>query len=299
VFDEIEKSPDVTYVPGGSVTNSIRVTNWCLKGSKHFRCKLLGCVGNDSYASKLKSELDQVGVVSLLETNNDHPTSRCAAAIFKKERCLVPHIMASRHLTQEFVNKSKDNLKDVELFFIEGYFLIEGHHIVVDLIKLFADTKKKIGFTLYATFMLKNFYDKMKEIAGEADLIFCNEDEAEAFANASTKNVEENSLLIHGLLKPREGRLLIVTCGSHPVTISKYDYKNKQLEFIIKQYVPKVPSDDIVDTNGCGDSFVGGFLSQYIQGKDLVTCAKAGNAASSVVIKQVGCTYPSDCPLEF
>ena len=30
-FDVLEKSSDVRYIPGGSVCNSIRVTNWFLK----------------------------------------------------------------------------------------------------------------------------------------------------------------------------------------------------------------------------------------------------------------------------
>jgi len=256
---------------------------------------ILGCVGKDNYAEKLKSELDKVGVVPLLEVNESHPTSRCGAAIFKKERCLIPHIMASKHLSQDFVDKNKANMNNVEIFFIEGYFIIEGHSIVVNLLKFFLEAKKQIAFSLSATFMVSNFYDKVKEIADEADMIFCNEDEAELFAKINSKDVEANSLAIHRLLKPKEGRLMIVTCGKSPVTITKYDYKNKQFEFVLRQYVPLVHSEEIVDTNGCGDSFVGGFLSQYIQGKDLSACAKAGNSAAIVVIKQVGCTYPEEC----
>jgi sugar/nucleoside kinase (ribokinase family) len=68
---------------------------------------LLGCVGNDEYGRRIKSELEKVGVRSVLETTEAYPSSRCGAAIFKKERCLVPHIMASRHLTESFVNQNK------------------------------------------------------------------------------------------------------------------------------------------------------------------------------------------------
>jgi adenosine kinase len=300
VYAELEKSPDVSYVPGGSVTNSIRVANWCLKGSKDYRCMLLGCVGNDEYGKKLKTELDKVEVKSILETNQEHPTSRCGAAIFKKERCLIPHIMASRHLSENFVNQNKANFSQVDIFFIEGYFIIEKHNIVVDLINFFREKKTtKIGFTLSATFMIENFYDKVKEIADCSDLIFCNEDEAQCFAKLNSKDPEANSLAMHRLLKQNDSRLIIVTCGKEPVLITKYDYKNSQFEFVIKQYVPIVSNDEIVDTNGCGDSFVGGFLSQYIQGKSLTSCAKAGNYASSVIIRNIGCTHPSQCDMEF
>lgn len=101
--------------------------------------------------------------------------------------------------------------------------------------------------------MIENFYDRMKEISDSADLIFCNEEEASAFAKLNSKDPQENSLAIHRLLKKNENRILVVTCGKDPVCISKYDYENNQFEYVINEYVPLVSSDDIVDTNGCGD----------------------------------------------
>jgi len=215
----------------------------------------------------------------------------------KKERCLIPEILASKHLSEEFVNKNKANFNQVEILLIEGYFIIERFEIVQDLVRFFTEKHKKIAFTLSATFMIQFHHAKVKEIADSSDLIFCNEDEAELFANKSSKDMEVNSLAIHQLLKPNENRLLIITCGKDPVVISKYDSKNNHLEYVIKQFVPLVSSEAIVDTNGCGDSFVGGFLSQYIQGNSLTSCAKAGNFASSIIIKNIGCTFPDKCDL--
>ena len=101
--------------------------------------------------------------------------------------------------------------------------------------------------------MIEFYYDKVKEVADSSDLIFCNEDEAELFAKKGSKDMEVNSLAIHQLLKPNDNRLIIVTCGKDPVVITKYDSKNNHLEYVIKQFVPLVRSEDIVDTNGCGD----------------------------------------------
>ena len=38
-----------------------------------------------------------------------------------------------------------------------------------------------------------------------------------------------------------------------------------------------LPKEKLVDTNGAGDAFVGGFLSQLVQGKDMRTCVLAGH----------------------
>ena len=70
---------------------------------------LLGCIGNDAYGKRIVSELEKAGVKPVLEVNESHPSSRCGAAIFKKERCLIPHIMVSRHLSETFVNTHKVN----------------------------------------------------------------------------------------------------------------------------------------------------------------------------------------------
>ncbi|XP_004407095.1 PREDICTED: adenosine kinase [Odobenus rosmarus divergens] len=49
---------------------------------------------------------------------------------------------------------------------------------------------------------------------------------------------------------------------------------------------------EIVDTNGAGDAFVGGFLSQLVSDKPLTECVRAGHYAASVIIRRTGCTFP-------
>ena len=41
-----------------------------------------------------------------------------------------------------------------------------------------------------------------------------------------------------------------------------------------------------------GDAFVGGFLSQLVQGKEINECVRAGHYAASVIIQESGCKYP-------
>ena len=42
---------------------------------------------------------------------------------------------------------------------------------------------------------------------------------------------------------------------------------------------PVIPlaTEKLVDTNGAGDAFVGGFLSQFVTGKEISECCRAGN----------------------
>ena len=57
-----------------------------------------------------------------------------------------------------------------------------------------------------------------------------------------------------------------------------------------------LPTEKLVDTNGAGDAFVGGFLSQLVQGKDMRTCVLAGHYSARVIIQASGCTLPESRP---
>ena len=55
----------------------------------------------------------------------------------------------------------------------------------------------------------------------------------------------------------------------------------------------------IVDVNGAGDAFVGGFLAATAAGKDVETACRVGNWAAGEVIQFSGCTFDKarKCPL--
>lgn len=297
-YDVLESTKGVEYIPGGSVTNSIRVTNWMLNKNPNFGCMIVGCIGKDEYGANLSKALGAVNVESVLEENPSEKTSRCGCGIYLKERCLLPQIRASSKLSMEFVTANLDRLLKASILFIEGYFIIEKRDIVEMLAQKFLDAKKEIAFTLSATFMIDFHFEGIKRIADLSNIVFCNEEEAEAFVRkcglTPEKSIEENLVHIHRNLQ-RRNRLLVVTCGSSPVLISRFNYETNNLDFVLRSHIDKISSEDIVDTNGCGDAFVGGFMSLYLQGKGLEKCARAGNYASSVIIRRSGCTYP-DAP---
>ena len=54
--------------------------------------------------------------------------------------------------------------------------------------------------------------------------------------------------------------------------------------------------EKLVDTNGAGDSFVGGFLAKLSIGADLKTCVEAGNYAARQIIQVSGCKVPGFTP---
>jgi len=72
---------------------------------------------------------------------------------------------------------------------------------------------------------------------------------------------------------------------------------------VVTRYeVEKLPKELLVDTNGAGDAFVGGFLSQLVKEEnmvntDLKACVEAGHWAARQIIQRSGCTFPTgECP---
>lgn len=80
----------------------------------------------------------------------------------------------------------------------------------------------------------------------------------------------------------------MITQGKEPTVVAK---GGKSETFA----VPPVDASAIVDTNGAGDAFVGGFLAAFIKGKDTAGCCAAGNHAASVIIQTSGTALPEIC----
>ena len=302
IYEELEKKPEVTYVPGGSIQNSLRVCSWCLQMNNTSKAKkkvtMLGCTGDDPYRQKIIDALKENGVTPLLQIEKEASTSRCAVAVQDKERCLVPQIKASNLLNQEFVDEHMKEILSHEALIIEGYFLIERFEICKGLVEKFKEQGKPVILALSAVFCVNAHRDEMLEIANQADIIFCNMEECEALAGEKGENYSDTFLIAHKKLS-KIGRHLIVTCGSRGVFVSKYNYEEERLDFVLQGFPTFIKKSEIVDLNGAGDAFLGGYISQWMRGKSVNVCCKAGNSASGVIIKNVGCTFDKNVVLDF
>ncbi|XP_062703861.1 uncharacterized protein LOC134286285 [Aedes albopictus] len=113
--------------------------------------------------------------------------------------------------------------------------------------------------------------------------------EALAFAEAQnfgTEDLREIGRKISALPKQNESRMriAIITQGSDPVLLIR--------DGTITEFpVEKLSADQIVDTNGAGDAFVGGFLAQLVQERSFDTCIKCGIWAARKIIQRSGCTF--------
>jgi adenosine kinase len=297
MFEEIVKDYEVTYVAGGSTQNTMRVAQWML--GEQPSTVMIGCVGTDANAAILRKAAEKNGVKVAYVEDTTTPTGVCAALVTDKHRTLCANIAAANNFREHHLEKPENwaLVERAHYIYIEGYFMTVSPASIQLVAKHCADTNKVFALNLAAPFISQFFFEPLSAAVPYCDYLFGNETEALAFAGSSkweTTNIKEIAEKIAALPKAnsKRERTVVITQG-HDATIVVHEGKTHEYP------VHLIEADQIVDTNGAGDAFVGGFYSQLILGQPLHKCVHAGHYSARVIIQHVGCTFPEVPEYEF
>ena len=304
IFDEIEAMPEVRYIPGGSIQNILRVLSCRLNQSdnnkifndnqkKKYKISMIGCVGDDDYKYKIYNSLVECGVSPFLEISKNERTSRCGVCIYNKKAYYIGDIVASKNITKKFISDNLKNILEHQGLLIEGYYLQYQFDICKDLCESFYNAKKLIVLTLNSSYVIKYYNEKVMDIANMSDIIYGNIEQAEELAELKGVEIKKIFDRIFKKLIPKD-RILVISNDIEGAYCSKYNYKENHLEFIMQCFPQKIKSEEIVDNSGVGDSFLGGFLSEYLKGSSLYECLSMGNDTANVILHNYGCTFPKN-----
>jgi len=287
-------SPD--FIAGGATQNTIRVAQWMLK-SKTGQTAFMGCVGNDDYAKVLEDCASKDGVLVHYMKDAETPTGTCGCLIKDGERALVANLAAANNFKPSHLDtdKAKEIIEAAKFYYIAGFFLtvspeslaIVGDHCVAN--------NKVLGLNLSAPFIVEFFGDKVKAALEYADFVFSNESEAETYGKVNDLGSDLKEIALKIAEGPKKNnkreRTVIFTQGSKSTIVA---CKGKITEYAVEE----LAKDKLVDTNGAGDAFVGGFLSQLVQDKPIDDCVKAGHYAAKFIIQVSGTQLNSKCEYE-
>jgi adenosine kinase len=282
------------FVAGGATQNSIRVAQWMLNKHNKTATSFFGSVGKDANGAKLKECAQTDGVnVSYLE-HADIKTGTCAVCVVDSERSLVADLSAANHFHHDHLAKpeSLEIIKQGQFFYSAGFHLTVSPEAVMTLAKHAQESNKTFLINLSAPFIVEFFKDPLMAAMNYADFVFGNESEAKTLGKVQGwgEDVKEIALKTAQLSKASGSkcRTVVYTQGSEP-TIVVHQGKLHSFD------VPKMAAASIVDTNGAGDAFVGGFISRLALGLPLEQCVNAGHWAAQVVLTRSGCTFPENC----
>merc|ERR1712070_111664 len=85
-----------------------------------------------------------------------------------------------------------------------------------------------------------------------------------------------------------DGGVAVITRGAGPTIVARKGLETFEVP------VPPVHEEEIVDTNGCGDAFVGGFLALAVRGVDVDRCVDEGHRCAGVILRRRGCTLDTE-----
>jgi adenosine kinase len=299
--------PTVEYIAGGATQNSIRVAQWMLSTESSpapKACSYMGCVGKDSFADKMAATCrDQDGVDARYMVDESTATGTCAVCVVGGERSLVANLAAANNFKADFLRKAENMalLEKARVVYSAGFFITVSPESIMlcaehcAKVKSGEGKKKQYCMNISAPFIVQvpPFKKALTDALPYADLLFGNETEARAFAESEgweTQDVSEIARKAADLPRAEgieQPRTVVFTQGAD-ATVVAVQGAGKVETFD----VPAVPKEEIVDTNGAGDAFVGGFLAQLAKGLPVAECVRAGHYAAGVVIRRSGCTLP-------
>jgi adenosine kinase len=124
------------------------------------------------------------------------------------------------------------------------------------------------------------------------DVIFGNELEVQTWARATSQPETNDVIVVAKALaalpqnNKKRPRIVVVTRGTQPtILVSNDDLSNPKF-----YPVPTVTDDEIVDVNGVGDAFAGGFLGTLMKGQTAEEAILVGQQVAAAALQQASPT---------
>ncbi|PWY97430.1 Ribokinase-like protein [Testicularia cyperi] len=288
IYQDIVDNYQVTYVAGGAAQNAARCAQYVLPPNS---TAYLGCVGNDDLAKQLQAANDKEGLKSIYQYSQEQPTGSCAVVITGHNRSLCTNLGAAEKFDKSHLEtpEAQAAIKNAKLFYLGGFFLTHG---VESALVLANEAKNRdVSFTmnLSAPFIPQFFTAQVDQVVPYADVIFGNETEAEAWAEAHKVESKDLKVIAQAIADyeaattKAQSRTVVITNGAQPTIVAT---KGSSTQHVHE--TPKINPADIVDTNGAGDAFAGGVLGALVLGKSLNDAITVGHKLGGMCIGQVG-----------
>lgn len=270
----VEKLPaQPNYTPGGSAGN----TSFAL-ARLGMPSRFLGALGDDHAGNFFRDQLLQAGGDDkAIRVMPDLPTAQCLSLVTPDaERTMRTHLGAAMTFAPEHV--TEEDFVGCGHAHIEGYVLFNPDLMLATL-KAARAAGCTISVDLASFEVVHASRTTLQELLAEyVDIVFANEEEAEAFAGNSD---------------PEEGlRSLAALCDTVAVKIGEKGALLCRAGECC--HVPAAVVDQVVDTTGAGDFWAAGFLCGLLSGKSLEESGAIGALLGGAVVACEGTALPEN-----
>ena len=264
ILTRVPQSP--TIAPGGSAANTIHGL-----ARLGVSTAFLGKLGIDENGEFYSDAFDRAGVdTSRFRRTGDLPTGRCLSLVTPdSERTLCTDLGASGALAPAEV--SADDFCDCDYVHIEGYLLF-NRDLALAVLGASKEAGAVVGLDLASFEVVGANADVLEDLLRDyVDVVYANEDEAEAFCGV--RNPDE---CLGGLAQHCD--VAVLKLGADGARIQADG------DVTIVSAQPAVA----VDTTGAGDLWAAGFLYGCMQGMDASEAGRCGAVTGSEVVQVFG-----------
>ncbi|GAU98274.1 hypothetical protein RvY_09443 [Ramazzottius varieornatus] len=297
---DLEKQYPTTHCAGGSGLNVLRSAQWILRVPGI--CTFVGCIGNDSAGKMLLKSAEKDGVDAVFQIA-ECETSLCIVMAVADQRSLCSFQRASSlfSFTEMLRAEMQHRLQRASVIYLSGFFLNVCTRTARYVTTYARENQKRFVLDLGAPRVVDAQAELVRWLLPETDVLFGNEAEFRALGRTlgisdSTngknlcKAVQKWISQEAEQLNRDHARILLMTRGKEPVVVAT------SAEGVTEYPCMEVAKEAIVDVNGAGDAFLGGFLARYIQHCSVDECVTCGLLTSNAVIQQRGCNFPELSP---
>lgn len=240
---------------GGSVCNSLKAMSVC-----GIKTAFYGKTGNDELAVVFRKDLAVYSVEDFVMIDKAQQTG-CTLVLVSEdgEKIICGKMRAAKNVKVEDVDVSL--IASSKMIFVEGYWLDHLRDVVDKIVDYASKQKVKIAFTLSDPKIVVEQKEALSKLLPKIDILFGNENEFLALGECKVA-------------------LQVKTLGKEGVSVCQNG--------IWKDYLA-LKVDKIINTNGAGDAFAGGFLSAILQEKTIEMAVNIGQRCSQNVLEREMC----------
>jgi sugar/nucleoside kinase (ribokinase family) len=266
-----------SFAPGGSAANVIRVA-----ARLGQRTAFLGKLGADTTADAYREHSAGLGVdLSRFKSGPGLANARCLALITPDAaRTMRTDLGAALTLAPHEITPA--DFAGVRHAHIEGY-LVFNQALADAALAAARASGATVSLDIASFEVVHAARDWMlgQLRAGGLHQVFANEDEIRALY---PEGGDDYAALARRLAAESPGLVAIVKVGKDGAWIARGGELHR---------VAPVPAERVVDTNGAGDSFAGGFLHAFLQGWPLERCGALGALLGSECVAHSGPAIPA------
>jgi sugar/nucleoside kinase (ribokinase family) len=259
-----ESRHEASLAAGGSACNTLVGLSYL-----GVDASLCGVIGDDFYGKRFAESISESGLKGEL-TSVDVGTGRVLSCITPDgQRTMFTSLGAAAMLTPAHLTSLPWG--EAEYVLVEGY-LAYNAPVFQEMFALAKKHNVKIVLDLSAATVIRDCESLLSEVLSDGvGILVANEEEGEQFASSKDEKVM--------LAKLAEfAEIAVLKLGSKGVRVQQasnvYDVKS----------TPVVA----LDTTGAGDSWMAGFLTGVINGKDLDKSAQFGNQVGAEMVQVLG-----------